>query len=60
VANRDLLTVIRRLHHDSRQTYGSLQLCQALRAQASGLGNIAWRGSGTSPIFRPRPSRNGG
>lgn len=33
VANRDLLTAIRRLHHDSRQTYGSPRIWRALREQ---------------------------
>ena len=33
VANRDLLTAICLLHHDSRQTYGSPRIWRALRAQ---------------------------
>jgi len=38
VANRGLLTAIRLLHHDSRQTYGSPRIWQALRAQGHRVG----------------------
>jgi transposase InsO family protein len=38
VANRDLLTAIRQVHHDSRQTYGSPRIGQALREQGHWVG----------------------
>lgn len=38
VANRGLLTAIRLLHHDSRQTYGSPRIWRALRAQGYRVG----------------------
>lgn len=38
VANRDLLTAIRRLHPDSRQTYGSPRIWRALREQGHRVG----------------------
>ena len=38
VANRDLLPVIRRLHHESRQTYGSPRIWRALREQGHRVG----------------------
>ena len=38
VANRDLLTAIRRLHYDSRRTYGSPRIWRALRAQGHRVG----------------------
>ena len=37
-ANRDLLTAIRQLHQDSRQTYGSPRIWRALRAQGHRVG----------------------
>jgi len=38
VANRDRLTAIRRLLHDSRQTYGSPRIWRALREQGHRVG----------------------
>lgn len=38
VANRDLLTAIRRFHHESRQTYGSPRIWRALREQGHRVG----------------------
>jgi len=38
VANRALLTAIRQLHHDSRQTYGSPRIWRALREQGHQVG----------------------
>jgi putative transposase len=38
VANRDLLTAIRLLHHESRQTYGSPRIWRALREQGHQVG----------------------
>lgn len=38
VANRVLLTAIRRLHHESRQTYGSPRIWRALREQGHQVG----------------------
>ena len=58
VANRGLLTAIRLLHHDSRQT-GVPGSGRPSAHRATGLRNIAWRGSCARLICKPRPCRNG-
>jgi transposase InsO family protein len=54
-ANQALLTELRQLHHESRQTYGSPRMWWVLVARGRVVGVIAWPGSCGTRGSAPRP-----